>query len=98
MNELTEASLAVALRELGRTADRVARELARRKVRGKRDSLSDGPLSRYLAGLFPGRRFECCPVTERIQIDREGRAILPRACRDFLDDFDSGLYPGMVED
>lgn len=105
-DELTPGALDRLLASLGGTGPLVAAALRRRGIKGRSGNACACPLARLLHAAFPGHGFAVSPYappgtpddgTGRVEIDGEGRAILPAACADFALGFDRGEYPDMVD-
>jgi hypothetical protein len=107
--ELTEKALDALLASLGRDESAVAASLRERGLKGRPRVNCDCPLARLLRSEFPGHTFNVSPFPPwatmlrresgcgRVEIDGEGRALLPEACADFALGFDKGEYPDLVE-
>jgi hypothetical protein len=78
---------------LGSTSDEVAHSLQEAGVRGKQCSSVACPLAVYLRQH--GHEVEVAPF--QLQLNREGRWNLPWHIVDFVDAFDHGLYPALLE-
>lgn len=81
------------LNKLGASSKAIARSLELQGIRGERQELDCCPIAVYLHKLHPDHRFEV--DRSRVQIDGEGRCVLPAAVAWFVRDFDYGEYPAL---
>lgn len=83
------------LESLGSDALTIANRLREMGIVGQRCHEKNCPLVHYLEGQYPGHSFEV--DNNIVQIDGEGRCDLPLAHEQFVDHFDSGHFPDLID-
>lgn len=75
---------------LGSTPDGIARTLAKKKIKGERDSGSSCPIAAYLIKEYRGTDVEVGGDTVKVN---GVRVKAPRPIEQFVNRFDEGKYP-----
>lgn len=98
------AQAVAALAELGCTANEIADHLSALGITGVQEGATDCPIAGYLRQRFPGWQVGVCE--EKAHISPAGVAIwvlapvdvdLPEAVRWFIERFDRGAYPHLIQ-
>jgi len=83
------------LKKLGPDRFRIADSLRKMGIRGVRQVHECCPIAVYLHQLHPDHKFEVS--NDRIQIDGEGRCVIPAPVDDFIFAFDRGGFPDLED-